>query len=46
MYFITNFYITAIEKVSSHIVHVRIVGSMECVKTSNDSFIKIYGKII
>ena len=42
--FHNKFYITAIEKVSSHIFHVRIVGSMECVKNSNDSFIKIYGK--
>ena len=31
-------YIPTIEKVSFHLTHVRIIGSMECGKTRNDCF--------
>ena len=32
----TNIYIPTIEKLSFNLVHVRIIGSMECGKTRND----------
>ena len=32
------FYIPKIEKLSFHISHVRIIGSMECGKTRNEYF--------
>ena len=32
------FYIPTIEKLSFHISHVRIIGSMECRKTRNEYF--------
>ena len=33
-----KFYIPTIEKLSFHLAHVRIIGSMECGKTINDFF--------
>ena len=33
-----KFYIPAIEKLSFNLAHVRIIGSMECGKTRNDSY--------
>ena len=35
-----KFYNPTIEKLSFHIYHVRILGSMECMKTRNDFFHK------
>ena len=44
--FNNKFYIPTIEKLSFHIAHVRIIGSMEFRKTKTYFLIKIYGNNI